>query len=142
MTDGRGDSVPAEQPRVVFAELLALAGRLEEATSLFEQFVEQDGENRRSSEGLGVLAAMRGDREEALRQSQWLEAHADPRRPMFYTAARAKIAAHLGDLEPATELLRQAIVEGYSEYLLLHSDPVWDPLRDYPPFQELIRPKG
>ncbi|MFC1639348.1 hypothetical protein ACFL3B_01135 [Gemmatimonadota bacterium] len=60
-----------------------------------------------------------------------------------HTALRSQIAGALGDGEKAVALWRQASVEGFA-----HPRPwerVWiafEPLRDYEPWRELMRPKG
>jgi uncharacterized protein YoaH (UPF0181 family) len=55
---------------------------------------------------------------------------------------RAAIAAHLGEKERAAELLSEAFSKGYPYHVRLHSQLELEPIWDYPPFQELIRPKG
>ena len=50
---------------------------------------------------------------------------------------RAQIAAALGERERAMELLRRS-----SPLWEAHVDPLLEPLWDYPPFQEWLRPKG
>ena len=47
------------------------------------------------------------------------------------------IAVALGDRERAMALLRERGYEGW-----LHTQFQLEPLWDYPPFQELLRPKG
>ena len=49
----------------------------------------------------------------------------------------AKIAVALGDRERATALLHE-----YGYQPGLHWAPPLEPLWDYPPFQEFLRPKG
>ena len=39
-------------------------------------------------------------------------------------------------------LLAKAFSQGMSYSYVWHSDPALEPLWDYPPFQELIEPKG
>ena len=39
-------------------------------------------------------------------------------------------------------LLRTAFGQGVEYELWIHTDPALESLRDYPPFQELTRPKG
>ena len=58
------------------------------------------------------------------------------------TRARAMLAAALGERERALNLLRDAFSEGVPYGLWLHSEPAFASLRDYPPFQELLQPKG
>jgi hypothetical protein len=57
---------------------------------------------------------------------------------------RARIAALLGDPEQAMTLLQQSfdLGAGWGRWPLLHSDIDFESLHDYPPFQELLRPKG
>jgi tetratricopeptide (TPR) repeat protein len=98
---------------------------------------------------LGVIAARRGDRAGAERIAEELR---QIDRPYLYGEAlysRAMIAASLGDKAAAVQLLREAIAqglgvgvewEGYA--VLLHRAPEMAPLRGYPPFEELIKPKG
>jgi hypothetical protein len=54
----------------------------------------------------------------------------------------AAIAAALGDSGGAVQLLQQAIQEGIRLGYYHHRDPEWETLRDYRPFQVLMRPKG
>jgi tetratricopeptide (TPR) repeat protein/TolB-like protein len=98
---------------------------------------------------LGVIAARRGDRTGAERIAEELR---QVDRPYLYGESlysRAMIAASLGDKAAAVQLLREAIAqglglgvewEGYA--VLLHRAPEMAPLRGYPPFEELIKPKG
>ena len=93
-----------------------------------------------------LLAAARGDRTEAERL---LEAgDRDARRlPVvprtFQVMARARVAALLGDRERAVEVLRQVLpILGFSdEFVVWHADVDLDSLRDYRPFQDLLRPR-
>jgi len=61
-----------------------------------------------------------------------------------HTLDRARIAALLGDREEAVTLLRQAIEQGvnWGHGVWVHRDIDLESLHDYPPFQELLRPKG
>jgi hypothetical protein len=45
------------------------------------------------------------------------------------------------DRERAVALLRQAFDQGLRGRMFLHLDPDFEPLRDYPPYRELIRPR-
>ncbi len=44
--------------------------------------------------------------------------------------------------EQAVVLLRDAFNQGFYIPSFVHGDMDLDSLRDYPPFQELVRPKG
>ena len=56
--------------------------------------------------------------------------------------ARARIAAHLGQFDRATEMLRQSAAEGIRLHLLwgigFMSDPFLAPLRTHPSFLRLV----
>ncbi len=98
---------------------------------------------------LGVIAARRGDRAGAERIAEELR---QIDRPYLYGESlysRAMIAASLGDKAAAVQLLREAIAQGLGlgvesegHAVLLHRAPEMAPLRDYPPFEALIKPKG
>ena len=89
---------------------------------------------------LGITAAKRGDREEALRISEQLKNWNKPYlfgNELFWQAA---IAAALGEKDRAIALLRDAITQGRS-YSSLYCHFALEPLWDYPAFIELIKPK-
>jgi len=56
----------------------------------------------------------------------------------------ACISALLGERERAVEFLRKGFAEGLMHWfdVDLHCEIGLESLRDYPPFQELMRPKG
>jgi hypothetical protein len=90
-----------------------------------------------------VLAARRGDRAETQRIDQWLAGLSRRYLSGYPTYYRAQIAAVLGDRNRAVELLRDAIAQGaVDEWDHLHSEPAFAALHGYPPFDELLRPKG
>jgi len=90
---------------------------------------------------LGAVAVQLGDKEGALRISKQLE---EDKRPYLFgnqTYWRARIAALLGDKEGAMNLLRQAIKQGY-RYDSIHPTEDFESLADYPPYVQLMKPKG
>jgi predicted Ser/Thr protein kinase/TolB-like protein len=91
---------------------------------------------------LGSIAARKGNREEALKISQKMK---DNKTPYVFgnpTYWRARIAALLGDKEGAVNLLWEAIKQGY-DYTDLYFYPMdFESLQDFPPFQQLMKPKG
>jgi len=54
---------------------------------------------------------------------------------------RARIHALLGERERAIALLWEALGQGYPHFHGLHTDLAFASLRDYPPFEELVKPK-
>jgi tetratricopeptide (TPR) repeat protein len=153
---------PGEAPLVPFAVgmhsyALRIAGRWQET----RQPLVELGKTGRSpivvQGALGVIAAHMGDREAAMRIYDELPEHADPEVTWFSTAAarrcywRACILAHLGEKERAVAQLNEAYAKGLvyckADGGIMHGSPPHcdidlEPLWDYPPFQELIRPKG
>jgi tetratricopeptide (TPR) repeat protein len=122
------------------------AGRLEDAQRLLEGFVASPNSSgamgRFAALGtLAAIAAREGKRAEALRFDGLLKT--SPERYMLggNTYQRARIHALLGDRETAVDLLQTAILQGINSSSV-HADLAFDSLRDYPPFQDLIRPKG
>ncbi len=89
----------------------------------------------------GQLAAVMGDREKALSFSKQLEDNKTPYlfgTPTYY---RALIAAFLGDKEDAVNLIRKAISQGYA-YPSIHGAMALERLKDYPPYIQLMKPRG
>jgi len=58
------------------------------------------------------------------------------------TLWRARIAASTGERDEAVELLRRAFAQGVAFGLWVHVDPELESLRGYPPYEEVVRPKG
>ena len=94
---------------------------------------------------LGATAARMGNRTEAQRLSGELAALSGPYLFGSHTYARARIAAALGDRADAVELLQEAWIQGRSitfdgrEIEDAHSDPAFESLREFVPFQALMR---
>ena len=91
------------------------------------------------------MAAREGDVPEAQRLDQVLARLNTPYLFGRQTYARARIAAALGNRPQAVDLLREAWVEGRPlafddrENEDVHTDEVFDQLRDFLPFQVLMR---
>jgi hypothetical protein len=138
----RDELLASMNERYQFVAALMGAGRLEEAKEilggLLEEFAPPHPNSLAALNHLAVIAARTGDRSEALRISR-LEPVASN------VVVRAQIAAELGELELAVDVLR----DGFSNGVLgvqvlrnLHKNGRYRRLWDYPPFQELMRPKG
>ena len=131
--------------RINYARGLYVADRWDDAYTVAKPLSEEFPEDERYGGLVGLLSACRGDREEALEITRWLETldrsyqsvRGNP------TAWRSIIAAALGDGESAVALYRQALAEGYIfDFPWNWWTLAFEPIRDYPPFQELMRPKG
>jgi tetratricopeptide (TPR) repeat protein len=143
-----------EEPRAELAWVLYQAERWGDALGLYEELAEEYPEFTASSRipccsaapylaALGKLAARRGDREEAVRISEKLRSlRYPPLETLSHTLERAKIAALLGDREEAMTFIRAWDQGGLGGRWWLHHDIDFESLRDYPPFRELMRPKG
>ncbi|MFC1628970.1 protein kinase, partial [Gemmatimonadota bacterium] len=119
------------------------ADNREEARGLYLQLHEENPLSRVYIQALGCLAARDGNVDEAHRYIDELATIERPARSqgsIFYSQAR--IAASLGESELALSLLRRAFEGGVAFGPPLHYEMDFDRIRDYPPFQEWIRPKG
>ncbi|MCH8936764.1 MAG: hypothetical protein IIB90_13650 [Gemmatimonadetes bacterium] len=127
------------------ADMLVLHGRVDEARVVLERAVEERGDTpfRRVYVGtLGVIAGMQGDRQRAWEIYRDLGAQPWDGR-WSQSLWQARIAASLGEIDRATVLLREAVGKGWPVMAIHYQSPLlWRALRDHPPFQELIRPKG
>jgi tetratricopeptide (TPR) repeat protein/predicted Ser/Thr protein kinase len=125
------------------ALLLDDAERWDEAWPILKQVTTENPDDVGLQGALGALAAHRGDRGEVERIDGWLAERKGPYLKGEPTFERARIAAVLGRRERAVELYRVALDQGFGidEGFGVHADPDFESLRDYPPFQELTRPK-
>ncbi|MFZ2053942.1 MAG: serine/threonine-protein kinase [Candidatus Aminicenantales bacterium] len=131
----------SEENRYSQASTFYVLGKWAEAKALFEGLHSEIPDKTDYLGYLGVVAAQMGNKEEALKISKQLE---DDKRPYLYgnpTYWRARIAAILGDKEGAVNLIRQATKEGFS-YDSLHPTEDFESLADYPPYIQLMKPKG
>jgi serine/threonine protein kinase/tetratricopeptide (TPR) repeat protein len=125
-----------------FAQALYTARRWDEAGGIYGSLTAGHPENIDYQGYLGTLAARRGDREGAMKISN--ELATIDRSFLFgsHTYWRACIASLLGEKERAVALLRESFSQGRSYRVGLHRDINLEPLWDYQPFKELLRPKG
>ena len=113
----------------------------EDAQRLFLALSNEDPDSIDLMGYLGCVAARMGDRDEAARISDGL---GEIERPYLFGDHiywQACIAALLSERERAMDLLRDAMAEGVP-YTGLHANIDLEPLWDYPPFIELMKPKG
>jgi hypothetical protein len=121
---------------------LLVANRCDEAYSIASSLPEEFPENSTYRGIVGLLAACREQQAEALAVSQWLEALDRPHLRGENTWWRSMIAGALGDGEAAVTLWGEAMEGGV--YFPVPWSAYWiafEPVRDYPAFQELIRLK-
>jgi tetratricopeptide (TPR) repeat protein len=90
---------------------------------------------------VGILSARLGDEKRAREIFKTLEQIDRPYLFGEHTYWRACISSQLQEQALAVTLLRKALDQGLLMPNLKWSDIALEPLRDYQPFQELIRPK-
>ncbi|MDX1673265.1 MAG: tetratricopeptide repeat protein [Longimicrobiales bacterium] len=125
-----------------YGDVLYYLGRLDTAAAVFRQLATDRPENVSYPGHLGVLAAVRGDAEEARRYDTILADWEGPYLRGSNTLWRAAIAANLGEPDRALRLLLQALNEGVPRSAGLHRTVVLEPIRDHPSFREIMRPRG
>jgi tetratricopeptide (TPR) repeat protein len=91
---------------------------------------------------VAMLAARLGDLAQARRVEEELAALTRPCLYGEHTYQRACIAAQLGEKDRALALLRDAFAQGYWFSTFVHTDMDLEPLWGYPPYEELMKPKG
>ena len=139
-------SKPSEEyTSIVYRDNLArifyTAERWPEAKSLFESLSKEKPDNIDYIGYLGTLAARRGDKSEALKISDELKNINKPYLFGNHTYWRACIAALLGESRQAVALLNEAFAQGRDFGVYVHRDMDLESLRNFKPFQELLRPK-
>ena len=132
----------SEEQRYDLAVALYVSEQWEEAGALIEKLRSEKPDDIDYLGYGGALAARRGDKEEALRISEELKRIDRPYTFGAQTYRRARIAALLGMKEEAVELLRQSFAQGNYYGVLIIQEADLDPLRDFAPFRELMKPKG
>jgi tetratricopeptide (TPR) repeat protein/tRNA A-37 threonylcarbamoyl transferase component Bud32 len=124
------------------ADALCRAERWDEAYALYKELAVEDPGEWYYMVCLGLVAARLGDTEEARRIANELKNM--ERKYLFgsHTYNRACIHALLGEHAEAVRLLQESLQQGCIFIDYMHCDMDLEPLRDYPPFQELLKPKG
>jgi len=128
--------------REALRNALCWAERWTEAKAIAAEMAKERPENIDDLGTLATLAVRLGHSAEARRIDAQLAALTRPYLYGNHTYWRACIAAQLGEKERAVALLREAFSQGYRFVVGIHSDMDLEPLWGYPPFQELMKPKG
>jgi len=135
------DEKSTARNRYAMAQTLICLGRWDEARNVFEGLRKDIPDNIDYLGYLGSIAAHAGKKKEAIRIMDELAGNKTPYLFGLPTYWRARITAVLGDKEGAVNLLREALKRGRP---VLNTDHAidFDSLLDFPPYQQLIRPKG
>ena len=128
--------------RLSLIAALTLLDRSSEAHEIAEKLLASDPDRWQFQGALGIEAARLGDRTVALEMSRRLAEVDEPFTMGQPSYLRASIAAQLGDRKDAIRLLQQAVSRGFYRWGSIHVDTAFDPIRDDPEFQEIMRPKG
>jgi tetratricopeptide (TPR) repeat protein len=128
--------------RMLRGQLLYLRADWDEAAAVFAALPADSVEIVDVLGYQGAIAARRGDIASARRLVRDLAELQLPRLNGTNTYWRACIAALLGDKDEAVALIQRAFNEGLGYGIWIHRDIDFESLREYPPFQELMRPKG
>ncbi len=117
-----------------------IVGRYAEASALLREDDGGPGAPDYIVKGIhGVAAAFVGEEQVARDLARELTVE-PPLGAGTRTMWAARVLAVLGDREGATDLFRLAIERGHGFYPWLHTVREFESLRDYPPFQALIKP--
>jgi TolB-like protein len=119
-----------------------MQGEAEEAVHQIEETIRLGGEFRDAAAGLAYAQARAGSRHQAnatLRELLDIKASEDQ-----YVSSRAIATIHtgLGDATLALDWLERAYKERAAWISFLKVEPIWDPLRDEPRFQALLKKIG
>ena len=137
-----GDEASPAATSLNRVECLWLAERWQDARSLADAVVESRPTDIFARGYRGIIAARAGDRAVAEKADRDLAAEDDVRLRGNGSWLRACIAAQGGERDQALELLRVALAHGVGAGDYLHVYAFLEPLHGYPPFEELIEPKG
>ncbi len=136
------DVVRTVAHRSALAQALYLAERWDEARELYAELARESPDEVWFASRAGAIAARQGDHATArtvlaeLRQHRPSDAAGTP------MLAAAGIAALLNERAEAVDCLREAFARGLHHGVHIHRNVDLEPLRDYPPFVDLVRPKG
>ncbi len=130
--------------RAFVARLLYCADQLDQARVAYERLASEDSGETGWQSGiyyrirLGTLAALRGDSAEVARIDEWFAARDSLPRA---SCGRAVLAGFRGDRARALAFFQYAWERGEPGFVEAHSDPIFEPLRDYRAFHDLLYPR-
>lgn len=129
----------ADARRAALGRVLYLAGRFDDAKAVFTALAAEDPASVDYTGYLGAIAARQGRDADALAVAARLRGMQASELFGLSLLWRAGIAALLGDRPGAVDLLREALAQGEYLGLRLHQNPDLEPLRGFPPFEDLMR---
>lgn len=145
---GRPAGSVASADRQSLAHCLYEAGMWAEAASAYEALEKELPRTDPTFRGLRAVAAWRaGDVATSTKIEDELRRLDRPYVRGEHLFLLALLAAQRGEKDRAVLLLREALVQGYANGVeaisfTAHRFSQFEPLRGYPPFEELVKPKG
>ncbi len=118
------------------ARIYAQSGRYQEAIAAFKQVV-QISHVRQAEAAVAYACALAGETAEAVEVRNRLEELASS--AYLPSPQLAMMAIGFGDLDAAVRHLQQGMAERSTFMIYLKADPLYDPLRGHPAFDELVR---
>jgi hypothetical protein len=105
-----------------------------------EKYAALSGRSPLALSYLGYALARSGERSQALRVLDELRTLSKQR--YVYPLSFARVCVGLGEKDQAFSWLEKGYEERSTAFYLLKVDPMWDPLRSDPRFQDLLRRIG
>jgi len=132
----------AENHRIGLAKTLYMAEQWDQSESIFKDLSGKKPDNIYYKGYLGLLAVRKGNLKEARKISNELKKLSRPYLFGGHTFFCARIASLLNEKQRAVELLRESFAQGRVYGVFLHQVIDFEPIKEYPPFKELMRPRG
>jgi len=125
----------------------AARAAFDSARVLLDSVVRELPDDWRVHAARGLALAGLARRDEALREARWLEQSVVYREDAYHGPVvaedRARILAQAGDVDAALDEIEQLLAgPAYLSVQTLRLDPRWDPIREHPRFQRLLKQYG
>ena len=133
---GRVAAPTAAEPEYLLGHYLALDGRPKNAAGAFLRAVEKDPKHLAARIELAYAQAQIGERDAALVNLQMAASTGDVDEQVHYNLAC--LLALKGENESALRELATAVKKGYSNRVLMESDPDLDAIRNDPRFRKIL----
>lgn len=130
-----------EQGIKYLGEAFYQAGNYVEAKLIFQKLASEYPDKPEFIGWLGVLAVRMGNNEDAVNYDEVLEKFKHPYLFGNHTYWRSRIAALMNEPERAVNLLNESFAQGNRFGVYIHRNIDFESLKEYAPFQELIKVK-
>ena len=131
-----------ENHLIGLARSLYLAEQWDQSEIIYKDLLGKRPDNVFYKGYLGLMAVRKGNLKEAQKISNELKKLSRPYLFGGNTFMCARIASLLNEKQLAVELFRESFAQGRGYGVFLHQLIDFEPIKDYPPFKELMRPKG